>query len=328
MKTKTGLSKRLNGLAYGMGLALAACAGGALAQDTVRAAVGQRGNFDTLFISQGVDAGIFKREGLQIEITWTRGGAETLQAVITNSADVAIANGILGVIGAVSKGAPAKIVSAQMTGAPDLFWYVKADSPVKSMKDMTGRTMGYSRPGSSTDLIGHALADHFGVKPKFVSTGGIPDTRTQVMSGQIEAGWSVPHFNFDLLNEGKIRIIARGGDLASLAEQTVRVNVAGQKFLTERREVARRFMKAYHDSIEWVYANPDKSSAFYAAFNKVTPQVARQTLESFPKSAVAGWPVKGLKKNIEEAIEHKQLTRPLTESEAQKLLYDFVYQPR
>ena len=155
MRTKTGLSKRMNGLACA--LVIAAYAGGALAQDTVRAAVGQRGNFDTLFISQGVDAGIFKREGLQVEITWTRGGAEPLQAVITNSADVAIANGILGVIGAVSKGAPAKIVSAQMTGAPDLFWYVKADSPVKSMKDMTGRTMGYSRPGSSTDLIGHAL---------------------------------------------------------------------------------------------------------------------------------------------------------------------------
>ena len=108
----------------------------------------------------------------------------------------------------------------------------------------------------------------------------------------------------------------------------MRVNVAGQKFLTERRDVARRFMKAYHDSIEWVYANPDKANAFYAAFNKVTPQVARQTLESFPKSAVAGWPVKGLKKNIEEAIEHKQLTKPLAESEAQALLYDFVYEAR
>lgn len=326
MRTKSGLSRRLNQLACALALAASAC--GAIAQDTVRAAVGQRGNFDTLFISQGVDAGIFKREGIQVEITWTRGGAETLQAVITNSADVAIANGILGVIGAISKGAPVKIVSAQMTGAPDLFWYVRADSPVKSMKDMTGRTMGYSRPGSSTDLIGHALADHFGVKPKFVSSGGIPDTRTQVMSGQIEAGWSVPHFNFDLLNEGKIRIMARGVDVASLAEQTVRVNAAGQKFLTERRDVARRFMKAYHDSIEWVYANADKANAFYAAFNKVTRQVARQTLESFPKPAVAGWPVKGLKKNIEEAIEQKQLTRPLTESEAQALLYDFVYEPR
>jgi len=309
------------------GLALAGLAGAAGAADTVRAAVGQRGNFDTLFIAQGVHAGIFKRAGIDVEITWTHGGAETLQAVITNSADLAVANGILGVIGAVSKGAPVKIVSAQMTGAPDLFWYVKSGSPVKSMRDMTGHTMGYSRPGSSTDLIGHALADYFHVQPKFVSTGGIPGTRTQVMSGQIDAGWSVPHFNFDLLNEGKIRIIAHGSDVPSLAEQTVRVNVASAKFLTERREVARRFMRAYHDSIEWVYAHPAEADAFYASFNKVSPQVAKQTREVFPKSAVAGWPVKGLKKNLAEALEHKQLHAPMSESEARAKLFDFVYEP-
>jgi len=297
------------------------------AEDTVRAAVGQRGNFDTLFISQGVAAGLFRKAGIEVAITWTRGGAETLQTVITDSADLAIANGILGVIGAAAKGAPVKIVSAQMTGAPDLFWYVKADSAVRSMKDMGGHTMGYSRPGSSTDLIGHALAEHFGVQPKFVSTGGIPDTRTQVMSGQIDAGWSVPHFNLDLLNEGKIRIIGRGSDVPSLAEQTVRVNVASVKFLTERRDVARRFMQAYHDSIEWVYANPDKAAAFYAEFNKVPVQLARQTLETFPKTAVAGWPVKGLKKNLEEARGNKQLSKPLSEAEAEKLLFDFVYRP-
>jgi len=306
---------------------LATLPGTVLAEDTVRAAVGQRGNFDTLFIAQGVDAGIFKRAGITVEITWTRGGAETLQTVITNSADLAIANGILGVIGAVSKGAPVKIVSAQMTGAPDLFWYVKADSPARSIKDMNGRSMGYSRPGSSTDLIGHTIADHFGVKPKFVSTGGIPGTRTQVMSGQIDAGWSVPHFNFDLLNDGKIRIIVRGSDVPSLSDQTVRVNVASTKFLSERRDVARRFMKAYHDSIEWVYANPHKANAFYAKFNKVSPQVAKLTFESFPKAAVTGWPVKGLKKNLDQALEHKRLAAPMSVSNAQKLLFDFVYQP-
>lgn len=303
-------------------------AGAAAGEDKVRAAVGQRGNFDTLFISQGMEAGIFKRAGIEVDITWTRGGAETLQAVITDSADVAIANGILGVIGAISKGAPVRIVSAQMTGAPDLFWYVRADSPIKSMQDMTGKTMGYSRPGASTELVGLALAEHFKVKPKLVSTGGIPDTRTQVMSGQVDAGWSVPHFNFDLLGEGKIRIIARGSDVPALNAQTVRVNAAGTKFLTGKRDVARRFMKAYSDSIDWVYANPQAAIGFYVKFNKVAPDVAKQTFESFPKAAVAPWPVRGLKQNLDEALQHKQLAKPMSEAEAQKLLYDFVYEAK
>jgi NitT/TauT family transport system substrate-binding protein len=308
-------------------MALALLATHSFSQDKVRAAVGQRGNWDTLFIPQGVEAGIFKKNGVDVDITWTRGGAETLQAVITDSADLAIANGILGVIGAASKGAPVKIVSAQMTGAPDIFWYVKAENPVRSMKDMDGKTMGYSRPGSSTDLVGRALADYFKVKPKPVSTGGIPDTRTQVMSGQVDAGWSVPPFNFDLAAEGKIRIIAKGSDVPSLNEQTVRVTAARFMFHPQTRAVARRFMKSYHESIEWVYANPEKSTAFFAAFNKTTPQIAKQTLEAFPKAAVAAWPVKGLKQNLDEAVQNKQLAKPMPEAEAEKLLYDFVYRP-
>jgi NitT/TauT family transport system substrate-binding protein len=220
-----------------------------------------------------------------------------------------------------------KIVSAQMTGAGDIFWYVKADSPIKSMKDMDGKTMAFSRPGSSTDLVGRALAEHFKVKPKHVSTGGIPDTRTQVMSGQIDAGWSAAPFNFELISEGKIRVLAKGSDVPSLNEQTVRVNAASNKFLTQKRDVARRFMKAYYESIEWVYANPDKSTAFYATFNKTTPQIAKQTLEAFPKAAVAPWPVKGLKQNLDEAVQNKQLAKPMSEAEAQKLLYDFPFQP-
>ncbi|MGH8669512.1 MAG: ABC transporter substrate-binding protein [Burkholderiales bacterium] len=306
---------------------LLAFAAPSLSQDKVRAAVGQRGNWDTLFISQGTEAGIFRKNNLEVDITWTRGGAETLQAIITDSADVAMANGILGVIGAASKGAPVKIVSAQMTGAGDIFWYVKADSPIKSMKDMDGKTMGFSRPGSSTDLVGRALAEHFKVKPKHVSTGGIPDTRTQVMSGQIDAGWSAAPFNFELISEGKIRVLAKGSDVPSLNDQTVRVNAASVKFLKEKRDVARRFMKAYYESIEWVYANPDRSTAFYATFNKTSPQIAKQTIDAFPKAAVAPWPVKGLKQNIEEAVQNKQLAKPMPEAEAEKLLYDFVYQP-
>ena len=308
-------------------LCLSALVVPAFAQDKVRAAIGQRGLFDTHFIPAGVEQGIFKKNGIDVEMTWTRGGAETLQAIITDSADVAIANGILGVIGAASKGAPVKIVSAQMTGAPDLFWYVRADSPVKGMKDLQGRTMGYSRPGSSTHLVAQALAEHFKVAPKLVSTGGVPDTRTQVMSGQIDAGWSAPPYNLDLVNEGKIRIVARGTELPAMNEQTVRVNAASVKFLTEKRDVARRFMKAYHESIEWVYANPEKAAQWYAGFAKVTPAVALQTHKIFPRQSVAGWPVKGLKQNLDDAVQGKQLAKPMGEAQAEKLLYDFVFRP-
>jgi len=312
-------------LALGL-LMLAGLPAQAQAPDRVRAAIGQRGNWDTMVVPQGIEAGFFKKENLELEVTWTRGGAETLQALVTGSVDVDLANGILGVIGAYAKGAPIRVISAEFTGAHDLFWYAKADSPVKSMKDMDGRTMGYSRPGSSTHLVSQSLAAAAGVKPRFVSAGGVPDNRTQVMSGQIDAGWSIPPFNLELLAEGKIRVIARGGDVPALSAQTVRVNVANLKFLTERRDVARRFVKAYHDTMEWMYKNPDGAIAFFAKFNSVSPDIARKTQESYPRQAMAPDAVLGLEQTLAQALEYKQLDKPMSVQQVQGL-FDFVYKP-
>jgi len=307
-------------------LALVAAAGSAIAADTIRVAIGQKGLWDTMVVSQGIAAGFFKKEGLDVEVTWTRGGAETMQALITGSSDIDVGGGILGALGAYSKGAPVRIVSAEFHGASDLYWYVRADSPIKSMKDMDGKTMAYSRPGSSSQLVALSIASAAGVKPKLVSAGGIPDNRTQVMSGQIDAGFAIPPFNLDLVAQGKIRIIARGTDVPSLAAQTGRVNLASSKFLTERRDVARRFMKAYFDTVDWMYANPNESIAFFAKFNDVTPEIARQTFEAYPKNTVVPIPIIGLQRSLDQALEYKQIDKPMTVGQAEAMI-DLVYQP-
>jgi NitT/TauT family transport system substrate-binding protein len=299
---------------------------GVFAADKVRLAIGQKGLWDTLIVHQGLEQGIFQKAGLDVEATWTRGGAETLQAIITGSADFALANGVTGVLGAYQKGAPVRIVSAQMTGAGDLFWYVKAESPIKTMKDMNGKTMGYSRPGSSTHLVALALAQAAGVKPSIVSSGDAPGTRVQVMSGQIDAGWSAPPNNLELVTEGKVRILARGSDVPSLNGQTVRVNAANLKFLSEKRDVARRFMKAYADTLDWMYSNPRAATAFFAKFNQVSPEVAKQSATFYTKQSLALAPVAGLQLSIDQALEYKSLDKPMTLKEAQGAI-DIVYQP-
>ncbi len=42
------------------------------------------------------------------------------------------------------------------------------------------------------------------------------------MSKQVDVGWSIPPFDVDDLESGKIRIIARGNDVPEFARQTVR----------------------------------------------------------------------------------------------------------
>ena len=62
------------------------------AQEQLRLAVGQRGNWATSVAAVGERAGIFKKHGLALDLLYTQGSGETQQAVITASVDIGIAN--------------------------------------------------------------------------------------------------------------------------------------------------------------------------------------------------------------------------------------------
>src|SRR5262249_34696542 len=97
------------------------------AQETLKVAAGQRGNWDTSVCEIGQRGGIFKKHGIELDIVYTQGSGETLQAVLSESVDIGVAVGIMGALGAYSKGAPVRVIGAETTGAGDLYWYVKGD---------------------------------------------------------------------------------------------------------------------------------------------------------------------------------------------------------
>src|SRR5215472_11470258 len=95
-------------------LLLAPCA--AQAEDELKVAVGARGVGETFVPELGAKAGFFGKEGLKLEILYTEGGGETQQAVISDSAQIGIAAGFLGTLGAFAKGAPVRIIGSTFTG--------------------------------------------------------------------------------------------------------------------------------------------------------------------------------------------------------------------
>jgi NitT/TauT family transport system substrate-binding protein len=300
----------------------------AAAADKLKIAVPQRGFWDSEFIEFAQKRGAFEKVGLEIEIFWTSGGSETLQTVMTGSADIAMSNGTLGVVAAYFKNAPIRIIGAEMTGAHELYWYVPANSPIKSLKDADGKTIAFSRPGSSSNLILLNLLHQAGSKAKPVSTGGLPATHTQVMSGQIDIGWGVPPFGVQELNDNKIRIVARSSDAKEMQGQTIRVNVANLNSLKSKREAITKFMKVIHETIEWSYSGDPKVYEMYGEIAKVTPAVAKRSVdEFFPKSALQIGEVKGLQKTLDEALQYKRITEKKTEKDAAGLI-DIVYTPK
>ena len=290
------------------------------AQDTLKLAVGQRGNWDTSVSELGQRAGIFKKHGLALEIVYTQGAGETQQAVISGSVDIGVAAGIMGVLGAYSKGAPVRVIGAETTGAADLYWYVKTDSPIRTLKDTADRTIAYSTNGSSTHGIVTAFVKQYDLKAKPTSTGGPPGTLTQVMSGQIDVGWAAPPFGLDQLDQKQIRVIASGNDASVFKGQTVRLLITTAPVLQSRKAVIERYMKAYRETVDWMYANP-QALKIYSEWLGITEAKARRTRDDFfPKAAINPDRITGLDSIVKDAVALKFTASELTKQQIAELI--------
>ncbi len=280
------------------------------AQDKLTLALGQRGNWDTAIAPLGEQAGIFRKHGLALDILWTQGAGESQQAVLSGSVDIGLA-GTIAALAAFAKGAPVRIIAAEATGGAD-YWYVRADSSIRSLADIGGKTIAYSTNGASTHTLVLAFIAKSGAAAKPVATGSPSATFTQVMSGQIDVGWSAPPFGLEAAAQNKIRIIARASDVEAGRDQTIRALITTAPKLAEKPDVFRRFVQAYRETIDWMYAS-DAAVAPYAAFAGVTPGIARHTRdEFFPKSLL--WPdkISGLDALMQDGVKFKYLTTPLS----------------
>jgi NitT/TauT family transport system substrate-binding protein len=301
-------------------LALALCTRVAGAEDKLTVAVGARGVGETFVAELGQNAGIFKKHGLVLDILYTQGGGETQQVVISDSAQIGVAAGFLGALSAFSKGAPVRIIGSTFTGGSQLFWYVPANSPIRSLRDTAGRTVAYSTHGSSTHTAVLALQKSSGVKFKPTATGAAPGTLTQVMSGQIDVGWAGAPFGVDLVEAGKIRVIAKASDDPALDRQTIRLIIANATELKQRHAVLVRFMRAYREALAWVYATPEGLKA-YAAWASISEATARRALQEFlPKAAVDPDRISGIDDVMADAVAFKYITVPLSKAQLDELI--------
>jgi NitT/TauT family transport system substrate-binding protein len=241
--------------------------------------------------------------------------------VVSGSAELGVAGGIMGALSLYSKGAPIRIISAETTGASDLFWYVPANSPIKSLKDTEGKTIAYSTNGSSTHGIVTAFMKQYDLKAKPTATGGPAPTLTQVMSNQIDVGWSAPPFGLQQLDEGKIRIIASGNDATVFKGQTVRVNITNTQTLANRKAVIDRYMKAYRETVDWMYSDDPAALKTYADFVGISLAMAKRTRDDFfPKSSVDPDKVIGLDTIVPDAVTLKFTAAPLTKEQLTELI--------
>lgn len=310
----------LRGFASAAAVAMPAIGPARAQLETLRVAVALRGGWSTAAPELGEKKGIFAKRGLKLEILNAEGSGEAMQALISGSVDVSVALGLGQIMGAFGKGAPVRVIGGCFTGANDILWYVPSASPIRKLTDATGKTIAYGATGSSTHIAALSALQEFKVDAKPVLTGSYTSTLTQVMSGQVDVGWLAPPVGLQFEEDGKIRIIGSGDQLAKFKDQTVRITAANLRALEQRKDAITRFLQGYRDTLEWMYTGDEGVRMFAEVMSHPVHISLRTRDQYFPYAQMSPDRVTGVDGIMEDAIKFKLLPGPLTREQLQTLV--------
>jgi NitT/TauT family transport system substrate-binding protein len=100
--------------------------------------------------------------------------------------------------------------------------------------------------------------------------------------------------------------------------------VANADALAKRKDVIERFMKAYRESIDYMYSSNPQVIADYAEFARVPEPMAKRVRdEFFPNGLVNPDQIHGLDSLMSEAVNLKFIPAPLSKEQTAELIQIF-----
>lgn len=289
--------------------------------DILRIVLGQSGSWSSSAPALGEKAGIFRKHGLALDIVDISSVDRPSHAVASGSVDIGVGIGIAPVLRAYSKGAPVRVIGANFTGVGDLYWYVRADSPIQRLDDVADKTsIGFSAAGSPSHHVVLAFIQELGLRGLPTATGNQSRTLAQVMSGKVEVGWAAAPFGLKDVSEGKIRIVANGNVVPSLRTQTGRVDIVNANALKSRNDAIMRFSRACREAVDWMFSSPQAVEMFAEKF-KVAPELVTMTRDKFQtREAMQNDRLSDLDAVMADAVALKFLDKPLNERQVADLV--------
>ena len=101
----------------------------------------------------------------------------------------------------------------------------------------------------------------------------------------------------------------------------MRLLITNVQTLLTRKPAIERFMKAYRETIDWMYSDDPAALKTYADFLGIPVAMARRTRDDFfPKAAVDPDRIVGLATIVPDAVALKYTAAPLTKEQLAELI--------
>jgi NitT/TauT family transport system substrate-binding protein len=260
--------------------ALVAWSGGAaFALDKVRLGKAVPNSFAFGATEVGIEAKIFEREGIEIEVTSFRGDAQLQPALAAGSLDVGLGSGPG--LGFRAKGAPAIAVAAMYGPPANLALVLPADSPIKSVGELKGKRIGVTTAGSLTDWLVRELSRQQGWGSdgiKILALGAMQARLAAIQRGELDGMVIEAATGYELEEAGKAKNFILFGDIAK--DFYTHVIFATDDMIDKRPDLLRRFLRGWFKTIAFMRANKDFVVVSEARTIDVKPSIAAKIYDA------------------------------------------------
>jgi ABC-type nitrate/sulfonate/bicarbonate transport system substrate-binding protein len=251
----------------------------ASALDKVRLGKAVPNSFAFAATEVGIEAKIFEKEGIEVEVTSFRGDAQLQQALAAGSLDVGLGSGPG--LGFRAKGATAIGVAAMFGPPVNLALVLPFDTPIKTMADLKGKRIGVTTLGSLTDWLVRELSRQQGWGSdgiKILALGQMQARLAAIQRGELDGMVIESATGYDLEEAGKARNFLLFGDIAK--DFYTHVIFATDEMIEKRADLLRRFLRGWFKTIAFMKANKDFVVASESKTIGVKPSIASKIYDA------------------------------------------------
>jgi ABC-type nitrate/sulfonate/bicarbonate transport system substrate-binding protein len=227
----------------------------------------------------GIEAKIFEREGLTLEVTSFRGDAQLQQALAAGSIDVGLGSGPG--LGFRAKGAPAIGVAAMYGPPANLALVLPLNTAIKNIGDLKGKRIGVTTTGSLTDWLVRELSRQQGWGSdgiQILALGAMQARLAAIQRGELDGMVVESATGYELEEMGKARNFLLFGDIAK--DFHTHVIYATDDMIERRPELLRRFLRGWFRTIAFMRANKDFVVQSEAKTIDVNPAIAARIYDA------------------------------------------------